>query len=91
MSYFRADGGKTKHFPFGERGGSEFAKQLGVDVLAEVPILEGVSRGGDIGRPVAASLTMTTTTEDDEEQQRENVTLEGEIYRTIAKKIFNLM
>ena len=32
-----------------------------------------------------------TTTEDDEEQQRENVTLEGEIYRTIAKKIFNLM
>jgi len=56
-----------------------------------VPILEGVSRGGDIGRPVAASLTMTTTTEDDEEQQqRENVTLEGEIYRTIAKKIFNL-
>ena len=66
-------------------------KQLGVDVLAEVPILEGVSRGGDIGRPVAASLTMTTTTEDDEEQQqRENVTLEGEIYRTIAKKIFNL-
>jgi hypothetical protein len=40
---------------------------------------------------VAASLTMTTTTEDDEEQQqRENVTLEGEIYRTIAKKIFNL-
>ena len=92
MSYFSADGGKTKHFPFGERGGSEFAKQLGVDVLAEVPILEGVSRGGDIGRPVAASLTMTTTTEDDEEQQqRENVTLEGEIYRTIAKKIFNLM
>ncbi|CAL6384310.1 unnamed protein product [Bathycoccus prasinos] len=91
MSYFSADGGKTKHFPFGERGGSEFAKQLGVDVLAEVPILEGVSRGGDIGRPVAASLTMTTTTEDDEEQQqRENVTLEGEIYRTIAKKIFNL-
>jgi hypothetical protein len=61
-----------------------------VDVLAEVPILEGVSRGGDIGRPVAASLTMTTT-EDDEEQQRKNVTLEGEIYRTIAKKIFNLM
>ena len=90
MSYFSADGGKTKHFPFGERGGSEFAKQLGVDVLAEVPILEGVSRGGDIGRPVAASLTMTTTTEDDEEQQRKNVTLEGEIYRTIAKKIFNL-
>lgn len=90
MSYFSADGGKTKHFPFGERGGSEFAKQLGVDVLAEVPILEGVSRGGDIGRPVAASLNMTTT-EDDEEQQRENVTLEGEIYRTIAKKIFNLM
>ena len=40
MSYFSADGGKTKHFPFGERGGSEFAKQLGVDVLAEVPILE---------------------------------------------------
>ena len=61
-----------------------------MDVLAEVPILEGVSRGGDIGRPVAASLNMTTM-EDDEEQQRENVTLEGEIYRTIAKKIFNLM
>lgn len=91
MSYFSADGGKTKHFPFGERGGSEFAKQLGVDVLAEVPILEGVSRGGDIGRPVAASLTMTTTTEDDDQEQRENVTLEGEIYRKIAKKIFNVM
>ena len=80
MSYFSADNGKTKHFPFGKRGGSEFAKQLGVEILAEVPILEGVSRGGDFGRPVAASLKSSETEENNEE---------GEIYRTIAKKIFD--
>ena len=86
MSYFSSDGGKTKHFPFGERGGSEFAKQLGVDVLAEVPILEGVSRGGDVGKPVAASLSMTTNSDFDASSSEER---EGEIYRTIAKKIFD--
>ena len=80
MSYFSADNGKTKHFPFGQPGGSEFAKQLGVEILAEVPILEGVSRGGDFGRPVAASLKSSETEENNEE---------GEIYRTIAKKIFD--
>jgi len=86
MSYFSSDGGKTKHFPFGERGGSEFAKQLGVDVLAEVPILEGVSRGGDVGKPVAASLSMTMNSDFDASSSEER---EGEIYRTIAKKIFD--
>jgi len=86
MSYFSSDGGKTKHFPFGERGGSEFAKQLGVDVLAEVPILEGVSRGGDVGKPVAASLSMTMSGDVEASSSEER---EGEIYRTIAKKIFD--
>jgi ATP-binding protein involved in chromosome partitioning len=86
MSYFSSDGGKTKHFPFGERGGSEFAKQLGVDVLAEVPILEGVSRGGDVGKPVAASLSMTMSGDVEASSFEER---EGEIYRTIAKKIFD--
>jgi ATP-binding protein involved in chromosome partitioning len=86
MSYFSSDGGKTKHFPFGERGGSEFAKQLGVDILAEVPILEGVSRGGDVGKPVAASLSMTMSGDVEASSSEER---EGEIYRTIAKKIFD--
>src|SRR5215207_5994948 len=38
---------------FGEGGGAELAREIGVPLVARIPIEPAVSTGGDIGRPVA--------------------------------------
>jgi ATP-binding protein involved in chromosome partitioning len=89
MAWFSSDNGKTKHFPFGKGGASKFAKELGVSVLAEVPILADVSKGGDEGRPVAAMLSSSSSSS----SSRNNDTVDddeavgNEIYLKVAKKI----
>ncbi|HXF56164.1 MAG TPA: Mrp/NBP35 family ATP-binding protein [Actinomycetota bacterium] len=40
---------------FGEGGGEEAARTLGVPLLARVPLVPGLREGGDAGRPIVAS------------------------------------
>ena len=53
MSWFTGDDGK-KYELFGKGGGKELAKDLGVPLLAQVPLVTQLREGGDDGHPIAA-------------------------------------
>jgi ATP-binding protein involved in chromosome partitioning len=52
MSEFVAPDG-SRHPVFGEGGGDALAEEIGVPLVARIPIEPAVSSGGDAGRPVA--------------------------------------
>jgi ATP-binding protein involved in chromosome partitioning len=53
MSWFTGDDGKRYEL-FGAGGGATLAKDLGVPLLGQVPLVEAVRLGGDEGHPVTA-------------------------------------
>ena len=54
MSWFTGDDGKR--YPiFGAGGGQMLADDLGVPLLAQVPLVTALREGGDVGRPVIVS------------------------------------
>ena len=54
MSWFTGDDG-TRYELFGRGGGAALAQELGVPLLAQVPLVPALREGGDIGVPVVAS------------------------------------
>ncbi len=52
MSGFACECGKV-HAPLGVGGGRELAHELGVELLAQIPLRDDVAGGGDDGLPVA--------------------------------------
>ena len=42
-----------KYYIFGQDGGTEMARQLGIDVLGQIPLVQGIREAGDAGEPVA--------------------------------------
>jgi ATP-binding protein involved in chromosome partitioning len=53
MSWFTGDDG-TRYELFGAGGGATLARDLGVPLLGQVPLVNAVRLGGDEGRPVTA-------------------------------------
>jgi ATP-binding protein involved in chromosome partitioning len=53
MSWFTGDDG-TRYELFGAGGGATLAKDLGIPLLGQVPLVNAVRLGGDEGRPVVA-------------------------------------
>jgi ATP-binding protein involved in chromosome partitioning len=51
MSWFEGDDGKRYEL-FGSGGGSELARRLGVPLLGQVPFVQSVRTGADVGVPV---------------------------------------
>jgi ATP-binding protein involved in chromosome partitioning len=54
MSWFTGDDGKRYEL-FGSGGGDELASQLGVPLLAQIPLVPALREGGDVGRPIVVS------------------------------------
>jgi ATP-binding protein involved in chromosome partitioning len=52
MSGFTCEHGET-HALFGEGGGADLARSVGVQLLGRIPLEASVSTGSDVGRPVA--------------------------------------
>jgi ATP-binding protein involved in chromosome partitioning len=52
MSWFTADDGKRYEL-FGSGGGRHLADELGVDLMAQIPLLPAMGRGADSGHPAA--------------------------------------
>jgi ATP-binding protein involved in chromosome partitioning len=52
MSFFRCDGCEKQHYLFGKDGGLRLSRKLGVELLAQLPIVPAVREGGDEGVPV---------------------------------------
>ena len=42
-----------KYYIFGREGGTEMARQLGLDVLGQIPLVQSIREAGDNGEPVA--------------------------------------
>ena len=53
MSWFTGDDGK-KYELFGRGGGELLSAELGVPLLAQIPLMTALREGGDDGRPIAA-------------------------------------
>jgi ATP-binding protein involved in chromosome partitioning len=51
MSWFTGDDG-TRYELFGSGGGEELAAELGVPLLARIPLVPALREGGDVGRPI---------------------------------------
>lgn len=54
MSWFTGDDGKRYEL-FGSGGGEALAAELGVDLMAKVPLLPDMGRGADVGEPVVVA------------------------------------
>jgi len=54
MSWFTGDDGKRYEL-FGSGGGSALADEVGVDLMARIPLLPAMGRGADQGHPVAVA------------------------------------
>ncbi|HEX6947344.1 MAG TPA: Mrp/NBP35 family ATP-binding protein [Acidimicrobiia bacterium] len=51
MSWFTGDDGKRYEL-FGSGGGQMLAEEIGVDLMAKIPLLPAMGRGADVGEPV---------------------------------------
>jgi ATP-binding protein involved in chromosome partitioning len=51
MSWFTGDDG-TRYELFGSGGGTSLARELGVPLMAQIPLVPALRQGGDIGVPV---------------------------------------
>jgi ATP-binding protein involved in chromosome partitioning len=54
MSWFTGDDGKRYEI-FGAGGGEQLARELGITLLAQIPLESAVRSGGDIGEPVVVT------------------------------------
>lgn len=60
MSWFTpAEHPDEKYHIFGNGGGVQLAESLGVDVLAQIPLVAGICEGGDNGVPAALQNTVS--------------------------------
>lgn len=55
MAYFESNG--QREYIFGKDGGKNLAKELGVELLGEVPLMTSIREGADSGLPVASNGT----------------------------------
>lgn len=56
MAWFTpAEHPDEKYYIFGAQGGVEMAEELGLELLAQIPLVQGVRESGDSGEPVALS------------------------------------
>ncbi len=44
---------ENKYYIFGKDGGKDLAESLGIPLLGQIPIVQGIREGGDSGKPVA--------------------------------------
>ena len=60
MAWFTpADHPDEKYFIFGNGGGVRLAQSMGVDVLAQIPLVAGICENGDKGVPAALANTVS--------------------------------
>jgi ATP-binding protein involved in chromosome partitioning len=80
MSWFTGDDGKRYEL-FGAGGGAALSEDLGIPLLAQVPLVPALREGGDIGVPVVAA-------DPDGEAAQAFATLAKEIDNMGAARVF---
>ncbi|WP_083261222.1 Mrp/NBP35 family ATP-binding protein [Crocinitomix algicola] len=52
---------ENKYYIFGENGATNLAEQMGVPVLAQLPLIQSVREAGDVGRPAVLQDNTTSS------------------------------
>lgn len=52
MSYFIAPDGGERYYIFGKEGGKKLAEEYDIPFLGQIPLIQNIREGGDIGIPV---------------------------------------
>jgi ATP-binding protein involved in chromosome partitioning len=47
----------NKYYIFGKEGGKRFAEEIGVPLLGQIPLVQGICESGDNGNPIALDTT----------------------------------
>ncbi|MBU6375810.1 MAG: ATP-binding protein [Bdellovibrionales bacterium] len=55
MSYFEVPGTTERHYLFGQDGGKALAAKYRTQLLAQIPLVQKVREGGDLGKPIVVS------------------------------------
>jgi ATP-binding protein involved in chromosome partitioning len=83
MSYFTpSELPDNKYFIFGKNGGKNLAEELDIPFLGEIPLVQSIREGGDLGIPVMVS--------DDEISKKAFINFAGNAVRGIAMRNANL-
>jgi ATP-binding protein involved in chromosome partitioning len=92
MSYFIPPGGGTapiaigvpeqKYYIFGKDGGKRLADEYEIPFLGQIPLVQSIREGGDIGVPVMMS--------DDEISKKAFENFAGHVVRSIAMRNANM-
>lgn len=62
MSWFTpAELPANKYYIFGKEGGKKLAEKMNVPLLGQIPLVQGICEGSDLGRPVALEDSITGT------------------------------
>lgn len=64
MSYFQCGHDDRKHYIFGKGGGKKLAEELGVPLIAEVPLEEAVPLAADAGKSIVKILPESKAAEE---------------------------
>ena len=51
---------ENKYYIFGREGGKRLADELGVPLLGQIPLVQGICESGDAGQPVALDTNTLT-------------------------------
>ena len=62
MSFFQCDEHQKKHYIFGKGGGAKLAEELGVPLIAEIPIDEAIPLASDTGKAIVKILPESEST-----------------------------
>ena len=83
MSYFTPkELPSNKYYIFGKKGGQKLAQEFDIPFLGEIPLVQSIREGGDLGIPVMLS--------DDEISKRAFVEFSDHVIRGIAMRNANL-
>jgi len=50
----------NKYYIFGKEGGKQYAEEVGIPLLGQIPLVQGICDSGDTGNPIARDLTSIT-------------------------------
>src|SRR5262249_7537768 len=83
MSYFTpAELPGNKYYIFGKNGGKNMADEYDIPLLGQIPLVQSIREGGDIGVPIMVG--------DDKITQKEFTDFAGQVARSIAMRNANL-
>jgi ATP-binding protein involved in chromosome partitioning len=86
MSYFippgMPDTAQNRNYIFGKEGGKKLAEEYDIPYLGQIPLVQGIREGGDIGVPVMMT--------DDESSKKPFISFAGTAARSIAMRNANM-